>query len=141
MTTDFEFVSGLYAVWNFRRNFYDLSVSFNIFSVKTPHPIVGSFTITCITFPTIQSFCKTGELDTRKVNMWQHFSDWCFASFLPRPIFPLLSEAICRTENIQDQGFRIYFPHNSDMAISLLFLQISVPWQIPPPFPLRYHSW
>ena len=49
------------------------AVAFSIFSMKIPYPLVGSFTITCVTAPTILPFWMIGEPDTSAVNKGQHF--------------------------------------------------------------------
>ena len=51
--------------------YFIFSASANIFSIKIPYPLVGSFTKTCVTTPTIRPFCRMGEPDTSDVNMGQ----------------------------------------------------------------------
>jgi len=56
--------------------------SANIFSMNIPYPLVGSFTKTCVTAPTIRPFCRMGEPDTTVVNMGQQIL-WKFSNNTP----------------------------------------------------------
>ena len=53
------------------QNIYPAASS--IFSMKIPYPLVGSFTSTCVTAPTIFPFWQIGEPDTSDCHYGQHF--------------------------------------------------------------------